>query len=172
MTTLPTVADLDVATAATATTWLRPCCASMRWAVDLLGGRPYGDLAALSSRSDQVIAALDAVDLDEAVAAHPRIGERAAGTDTESGWSRQEQSATADLAATVQQQLIAVNLAYERRFGQVFLICATGRSAEQMLDDARRRLSNTPSAEREVVRAELAAIVRLRLAKAFGAASG
>ncbi len=162
-----TVAAFDRASAPDATALLRPCCASTRWATDLVAGRPYGDVAAVAERSDDLIRTLDAGALEQALAAHPRIGDRVSGDDTESAWSRQEQSATADLAGTVAEQLVAANLAYESTFGQVFLICATGKSAEQMLAAARSRLENPPEVEREVVRRELAAIVRLRLAKAL-----
>lgn len=160
-----TVVVFDAADPVVALDRLTPCCASTRWAEALVTGRPYGDLAALARGSDDLVRELDAADLRQALAAHPRIGDRVRGDDTESTWSRQEQSATADLAATVAEQLVAANLAYESRFGQVFLICATGKSATQMLSAARTRLENTPDVEREVVRRELAAIVRLRLAK-------
>lgn len=158
---------LDAAPAGEAGALLRPCCASTRWAADLLAQRPHGTIEVLTARSGQVIERLAAADVDEALAAHPRIGERAGGHDTESAWSRQEQSATADLTATVAQQLRAGNVEYEQRFGQVFVICATGKSTEQMLDGLRRRMANPPDVEREVVRGELRQIVALRLAKAF-----
>jgi len=58
-------------------------------------------------------------------------------------------------------------VAYEQRFGHVFLICATGLSASELLDALRARLTNPVEAERDVVRGELAKIVRLRLAKGF-----
>lgn len=161
------VGRLDAAGVGEATGLLRPCCASTRWADELLALRPHGTLQALTERSRLVIAGLAGSDLDEALAAHPRIGDRVGGSDRESSWSRQEQSATAHLSATLAQQLVAANLAYERRFGQVFLICATGKSTQQMLDALRQRLTNPPDAEREVVRGELSAIVDLRLAKTF-----
>ena len=94
-----------------------------------------------------------------------RHGDRVTGTDRESAWSRQEQSGAAD--STVAEQLLAGNVAYEARFGHVFLICATGRSPQGMLAELRRRLDNTTEAERGVVRAELREIVRLRLIKTF-----
>ena len=83
------------------------------------------------------------------------------------GWSRQEQAGTTGAAEQLRQELATGNLAYEQRFGHIFLICATGLSAETMLASLRSRLRNDPIAEREVVRGELVKIVRLRLAKAF-----
>lgn len=147
---------------------LLACCGSRRWADELLARRPYGDLDALRAVSARVLAELEWPDLEEALAAHPRIGERAAGAGREAGWSRAEQAGVAEADAEVQEDLAVGNLAYEERFGHVFLICATGLSAETILTRLRERLGNDPETEREVVRAELGRIVELRLGKAFG----
>ena len=144
---------------------LLACCAARRWARELLARRPYADLAALRAVSDRVLAALTWADVEEALAAHPRIGERADGTSLEAAWSRAEQAGAADV--TVAEDLRAGNVVYEKRFGHVFLICATGLSAEAMLAALRARLGNDPAAERDVVRTELGKIVNLRLGKAF-----
>ena len=164
-------ADLDQATAATAASLLRPACASARWIGQLVSGRPYGTLDALVAASDAAIGALGWPDIEQALAAHPRIGARAepegARAGTEAAWSRQEQSGARDAPADVLAGLRAGNAAYEERFGHVFLICATGMSAASMLGALRARLGHDPAAEREVVRDELMKIVRLRLARAF-----
>jgi 2-oxo-4-hydroxy-4-carboxy-5-ureidoimidazoline decarboxylase len=141
---------------------LLACCASRRWADELLARRPYHDLAQLRSVSEQVLRALAWTDVEQALAAHPRIGERAGGTSTEATWSRDEQA-----GATPSEDLAVGNLAYEERFGHVFLICATGLSGEEMLTALRTRLGNDPATERDVVREELRKIVDLRLGKAF-----
>ncbi len=163
------VAELDRATAEKAAHLLRPSCASACWIDRLVGGRPYESLEALTAASDAAIAALSWPDIEEALAAHPRIGDRAPGSGREASWSRQEQAATATAGAggDVRARLRAGNAEYEERFGHVFLICATGRSAEQMLSALHGRLGNDAAAEREIVRSELADIVRLRLAKTF-----
>lgn len=165
------VADLDRATAATAAALLRPSCASARWIGRLVSGRPYGTLPALVAASDAALGELGWPDIEQALAAHPRIGDRPdpgpAGGDREAAWSRQEQSGTRDAPVDVQAGLRAGNAAYEERFGHVFLICATGMPAASMLDALRARLGHDPAAEREVVRDELRKIVRLRLGKAF-----
>jgi 2-oxo-4-hydroxy-4-carboxy-5-ureidoimidazoline decarboxylase len=158
---------LDEAAPAEARDLLRPCCASSAWLAAMTDGRPFGTLDSLIERSDGAIALLDWPDVVEALAAHPRIGQRLGGSDRESAWSRQEQSATAGLDRSTTDDLVAGNLAYEERFGHVFLIRATGRTAEEMLAELRKRLGNDTSTERGVVRGELAQIVRLRLAKAF-----
>ena len=161
------VAEFDAAPAADAAAELMPCCASRRWISGLVSGRPYARLDRLTAASDALLARLDWHELETALAGHPRIGDRASGASRSDGWSRQEQAGTATAADQVRQELAACNVAYERRFGHVFLICATGLSAEMMLGALRSRLDNDPIAEREVVRTELAKIVRLRLAKAF-----
>jgi 2-oxo-4-hydroxy-4-carboxy-5-ureidoimidazoline decarboxylase len=166
------VADLDRATAATAAGLLRPSCASARWAGRLVSGRPFGTLPALMAASDDAIGALGWPDIEQALAAHPRIGDRPdpgpAGGDREAAWSRQEQSGARGAPADVRARLRAGNAAYEERFGHVFLICATGMTAASMLDALQARLGHDPAAEREVVRDELRKIVRLRLGKSFG----
>lgn len=161
------VAEFDAAPVADAAAELVPCCTSRRWVSGLVSGRPYARLDRLTAASDALLAKLDWPELESVLAGHPRIGERSLGSDRAGGWSRQEQSGTADAAETVREQLAAANLAYEQRFGHVFLICATGMSAEAMLTALRSRLRNDPVAERQVVRGELVKIVRLRLAKAF-----
>ncbi|MCD0451515.1 2-oxo-4-hydroxy-4-carboxy-5-ureidoimidazoline decarboxylase [Actinocorallia sp. API 0066] len=144
---------------------LLACCAVPRWAREVTAGRPYPDVSALQEGAIGLLDALSWEEVLEALDAHPRIGERAAGASTEAAWSRQEQSAAADPEEDVKRALVAANVAYEERFGHVFLICATGRSAEEILKAARARLANPPDAERRAVRRELAAIVRLRLEK-------
>jgi 2-oxo-4-hydroxy-4-carboxy-5-ureidoimidazoline decarboxylase len=159
--------EFDIARPADAAAELMPCCASHRWVSELVAGRPYRELAALVDASDQALAGLDWVDVVQALSAHPRIGERASGSAPEANWSRSEQSGAADLESATARELVEANRAYERKFGYVFLICATGLSAQQMIDSARLRLGNDPFAERVIVAAELGKIVRLRLAKAF-----
>jgi 2-oxo-4-hydroxy-4-carboxy-5-ureidoimidazoline decarboxylase len=110
------------------------------------------------------VTALEWPDVLEALAAHPRIGERATGADREAAFSRQEQSSAAGELA---EDLHAANVAYEERFGWVFLICATGRTAAEILGALAARLGNDEPTEQATVRAELAAIVDLRLAKVF-----
>jgi 2-oxo-4-hydroxy-4-carboxy-5-ureidoimidazoline decarboxylase len=171
------VAEFDTMAPEAAQRLLWPCCASDRWVSQLVRGRPHGTLERLGQASDQLVAQLEWSEIEQALSAHPRIGERAPGADREARWSRDEQSAlqpvhteqtqTGPSQTDVATALAEGNLAYEQRFGHVFLICATGRSAVQILAALRSRLGNEPVAEHEVVRAELSDIVRLRLAKTF-----
>jgi 2-oxo-4-hydroxy-4-carboxy-5-ureidoimidazoline decarboxylase len=142
---------------------LLTCCAAPRWAWLVAEGRPFGDVAALRACSDDAIAALDWEHLLPALDAHPRIGARLASGGREAAWSRAEQAGAAGADARTAAALAQANVDYERRFGHVFLICATGLSAERMLTEARVRLDNDPVTEQRCVRRELAAITRLRL---------
>ncbi|HVV20490.1 MAG TPA: 2-oxo-4-hydroxy-4-carboxy-5-ureidoimidazoline decarboxylase [Pseudonocardiaceae bacterium] len=139
---------------------LRACCAATAWIEAMVAGRPYPDEAALAAASDAATAALDDTGLGQALAGHPRIGERAAGA-----WSRREQSGMAAADADVRTAIAAANAEYEQRFGHVYLVCATGRDAAELLAICRARLGNSAETERGVVLGELAAINRLRLAK-------
>jgi 2-oxo-4-hydroxy-4-carboxy-5-ureidoimidazoline decarboxylase len=159
------VATLDAMSAPDAEALLRPACASRAWLAAMVAGRPYGSSATLLARSGAALAELDWRDVLDALAAHPRIGERAAGSDREAAWSRQEQSGASDAATEVAEALRAGNVAYEARFDHVFLICATGRTSDDILAALTARLGNDPKREREVVRTELAAIVERRLCK-------
>jgi 2-oxo-4-hydroxy-4-carboxy-5-ureidoimidazoline decarboxylase len=136
---------------------LRQVCAAPRWAREVAAGRPHPDVVSLQATAE---VALTDADLDEAMAGHPRIGDRTAG-----GASRREQSGVADADAEVLAALADGNRAYEERFGHVYLVCATGRSAQELLDILRSRLGNDPATERAVALAELAAINRLRIAR-------
>lgn len=166
---LASVTELDRATVAGATAALRPCCASTRWVSQLVAGRPYRTLSALAEASDAALAALTWPDIEEALAAHPRIGDRPAGASQEAAWSRQEQAGTSTAGPGAQAALRSASAAYEERFGHVFLICATGLRTSDMLIALHERMSNDPASEREAVRQELGKIAALRLAKAFGA---
>src|ERR1700730_14543755 len=140
------------------------CCESRSFARRLVGDRQYRDAAVLQ---DAVTAAFEALtwdDIVESMNAHPRIGDRVRA----GGWSAAEQSGAAAADEAVRQALADGNLAYEERFGHVFLICATGLSGQDMVDQLRARLSHDPHAEQTVTREELLKITRLRLAKLLG----
>ncbi len=154
------VAEFDALPAAAAEQELHALCRAPRWAREVAAGRPYGSEAALQAAA---AAALTDADLDEALAGHPRIGDRGAG-----GRSRREQSAVATAEADVLTALAQGNAEYEERFGHVYLVCATGRSAEDLLATLQARLRNDPAAERAVALRELAAINRLRIAGLVG----
>jgi 2-oxo-4-hydroxy-4-carboxy-5-ureidoimidazoline decarboxylase len=170
MTTVgPALAGFNALPAAEAEAELRSCCASAAWARQVAAGRPYPDLAALCDAADAALAGLRWPDLAEALAVHPRIGERASGEGREAGWSRREQAGIGSESAPATHAALAeANREYERRFGHVFLVFASGRTATELLAAARERLGNPPDVEREVVRGELGKIARLRLERLLG----
>ncbi|MGW0605215.1 2-oxo-4-hydroxy-4-carboxy-5-ureidoimidazoline decarboxylase [Streptomyces sp. NPDC002644] len=140
---------------------LREICASASWAEHLLARRPYPDAEALYAANDAATAALTDDGLAEAMAGHPPIGRPRPGDPV----SAREQRGMAGASEALKAEMLELNLAYQERFGHVFLICATGRGAQEMRDAARARLGNTPEREREVVRVELGMINRIRLAR-------
>jgi 2-oxo-4-hydroxy-4-carboxy-5-ureidoimidazoline decarboxylase len=142
---------------------LLACCASPGWARTVAAGRPYADVAAVLSAGGAALAEQPWSEIARALDAHPRIGQRVAGDGAEAAWSRREQAGAAGADPQTAAALRAANEAYERRFGRVFLIFATGRTAGEMLAAARERLGNDEETERAVVRAELARITQLRL---------
>jgi 2-oxo-4-hydroxy-4-carboxy-5-ureidoimidazoline decarboxylase len=142
-------------------TALREACASTAWAKRLLAARPYATCEDLYAASDAAMAELTAGDLDEAMAGHPPIGRPEPGDPT----SAREQSGMAGASDALKAEMLELNLAYQERFGHVFLICATGRTGEQMRDAVRERIGNPPEREREIVRTELGKINRIRLAR-------
>ncbi|MFI6159630.1 MULTISPECIES: 2-oxo-4-hydroxy-4-carboxy-5-ureidoimidazoline decarboxylase [Micromonospora] len=144
---------------------LLACCAVPRWAREVAAGRPYPDLAALLAAAHAASAGLTWPEVAQALAAHPRIGQRPAGQRREDGWSRGEQSGLDAASARSRADIAEANEAYERRFGHLFLVCAAGRSDAELLAAARDRLAHDEATEREVVRGELAKIAALRIRK-------
>ncbi|MGZ4468245.1 MAG: 2-oxo-4-hydroxy-4-carboxy-5-ureidoimidazoline decarboxylase [Nocardioidaceae bacterium] len=158
------IEDFNAAPADEVTAALLACCAVPGWAAAIAEGRPYADAPALLARADQAARRLTPAEVDLALAAHPRIGERPAGADPEAAWSRQEQAAV-DRDDETARALVEGNRAYEDRFGRVYLVCASGRSGAELLADLRRRLGNDDATEAAVVADELRKIALLRLGK-------
>jgi 2-oxo-4-hydroxy-4-carboxy-5-ureidoimidazoline decarboxylase len=142
------------------------CCGSTRWTDGMLARRPFSTAAALFSAADAVWAGLDRADYLQAFSHHPAIGARAGDRQTAAGsFSAQEQAQVAQAGATTLQALAALNRDYQQRFGFVFLVCATGKSADQMLALLRARIDNPPEIELRIAAGEQAKITRLRLEK-------
>ena len=154
--------DFNTAPAAEVTPALLACCDVPAWAAAVRDSRPYADVDALLATADRAARQLAPADVDRALDAHPRIGERPHRPGTEAGWSRQEQSGVSDDAGT-QRALAEANRRYEQRFGRVFLICATGLSSTDVLAAVHRRLANDHRTEDAVVAEELRRIALLRL---------
>ncbi|MFD6416592.1 2-oxo-4-hydroxy-4-carboxy-5-ureidoimidazoline decarboxylase [Streptomyces sp. NPDC060194] len=140
---------------------LHEVCASSAWGSALLVHRPYATTDALFAASDAAMAELTADDLAEAMAGHPPIGRPTPGDPT----SAREQRGMAGASEELKAEMLALNLDYQDRFGHVFLICATGLTAEQMRDAVKARSGHSPEQEREIVRTELGKINRIRLTR-------
>ena len=155
-----TLGELNTLPSREAEATLLRCSGSRRWAGQMASARPFATRDALYEAAERIWWNLDPDDWREAFAAHPRIGERGGAR-----WSLQEQSGAQSAAETTQAELAAVNAAYEARFGYIFIVCATGKSGDEMLAIAKRRLDNDPSSELQGAATEQAAIARLRLGK-------
>lgn len=153
---------LNAAPADELTPTLLACCDVPAWADAVLTGRPYARAEDLYAVADRAARRFSSAEVDRALAAHPRIGQRAQGNGAGAGWSRQEQSGVSQDAA-VQQALLEGNRAYEDRFDRVFLVRAAGRDADEILAELTRRLGNDPATERAETTAQLAEITRLRV---------
>ncbi|WP_058042420.1 2-oxo-4-hydroxy-4-carboxy-5-ureidoimidazoline decarboxylase [Streptomyces roseifaciens] len=157
----PGLARFNAAGDGAARAALQAVCAGRAWADAVLGGRPYPTAEALYAASDAATAALTAGGLAEAMAAHPPIGRPEPGDPA----SAREQRGMAQAPPGIRAEMRALDLAYQDKFGHVFLICATGLDAARMLDAIRHRTDNTPEHERGIVREELGKINRIRLAR-------
>lgn len=135
------------------------CCGSTRWAAAVAARRPFTTAEELLQIADDVWWTLEGGDWLEAFARHPRIGGRAA------GWASDEQSGVRGAKQETLSRLTALNQNYERKFGHVFLIFATGKSAAEIVAQLELRVSNDPVTELKIAAAEQAKITRLRLQK-------
>ncbi|WP_248305593.1 2-oxo-4-hydroxy-4-carboxy-5-ureidoimidazoline decarboxylase [Agromyces sp. H66] len=144
---------------------LRACLHVERWVDEVADAAPYASLDELLAAAMAAATPLAPAEIDEALAAHPRIGEKPTGDGAAARFSRAEQSSAdaAELAAAI----AAGNRAYEERFGRVFLIRAAGRSRSEILDELNRRLELDDASELAVVGEQLREIMLLRLEKLF-----
>ncbi|WP_353828671.1 2-oxo-4-hydroxy-4-carboxy-5-ureidoimidazoline decarboxylase [Agromyces sp. SYSU T0242] len=143
--------------------FLRPCLDVDRWCADLADGRPYASVDALAARAEAAASPFTRAEVDGALAHHPRIGERPAGSGAEAAMSRAEQAGVDPADAEVAAALERGNRAYEERFGRVFLIRAAGRSSRDILEALSERLTHTAEEEEPVVADQLRQIAVLRL---------
>jgi OHCU decarboxylase len=147
---------------------LLKCCGSERWAARMADARPFHDVDSLLRTSDRIWLSLDAKDWLEAFGHHPKIGERKAAakvSEDAQRWSEEEQAGTRDSSEDVMKELLAANREYERRFGFIFIVCATGKTTEEMLALLKDRLKNDADRELHVAAEEQRRITRLRLKK-------
>jgi OHCU decarboxylase len=161
------VAELNALSERDATRELAACCGSSRWIMGMAARRPFPSREAVLFAADEVWDGLAAADWLEAFAHHPRIGEAhaAAASPESERWAAGEQSRAAEADAGVKRELAAAQREYEERFGHIFLICATGKTAADILAAARARMHNDADTELRVAADEQRQITRLRLEK-------
>jgi OHCU decarboxylase len=144
------------------------CCGSTRWARRMAEERPFESVAKLAETAERIWWSLEPQDWLEAFHSHPKIGEKKAAavtSDQSARWSEAEQAAVNDAASATLQQLAELNRQYEQKFGYIFIVCATGKTSEEMLEILRERLGNEPDQELRNAAAEQAKITQLRLNK-------
>jgi OHCU decarboxylase len=147
---------------------LLKCCGSRNWARLITEARPFAGPDELLAKADRVWQSLSEIDWLEAFRAHPKIGEQkaAAGQSEQArSWSAQEQSGIEGAATDTRAALAAGNQEYEKRFGFIFIVCASGKSSAEMLAILKGRLQNEPGTELRVAAGEQRKITRLRLEK-------
>jgi 2-oxo-4-hydroxy-4-carboxy-5-ureidoimidazoline decarboxylase len=147
---------------------LRACCGSSRWVERMIAARPFGASSRAREEADRIWNGLSRADWLEAFDHHPRIGEQKAAVVQDAkgaAWSREEQSKVTAAGDDVRKELARVNAEYERRFGYIYIVCASGKSAGELLSIARARLANDPDTELRVAAEEQRKIMQLRLAK-------
>lgn len=155
----------------TATKVILPCNGSLAWAIGVVNLYPFDTPDELFAASDKVWLALPEKDWQQAFDSHPRIGEHKAKAATAQSlkWSAGEQSAANPDEAT-QTALAAANKEYEQKFGRIFIVCATGKSAAEILAILQRRLANDPATELKEAAEQQRQITQIRLRKWLGVA--
>jgi OHCU decarboxylase len=156
-----TLDDLNRMDPQSAADLLKPCGGSQRWAEQMAGCRPFSNSSELHRAADWVWGALGRGDWLEAFASHPKIGE----TKEASEWSKREQKSVAGASGDTRARLARLNEQYQGRFGFIFIICATGRSTEEMLRAIEGRLQNHPDHEILEAGEEQRKIIHVRLDK-------
>ena len=168
------LADLNALDAEAAAAEFLRCCGSTGWARQMAAARPFADAGAMALAGGVIWSSLQPADWLEAFAAHPRIGQtgsgRARGSDGSggldgAGWPDQEQAGVADAAEETRRRLADANRDYEARFGYIFIVCATGKAAGEMLALLEARLRHDANEELRIAAEEQRTITRLRLNK-------
>jgi OHCU decarboxylase len=168
------VEELDALPAEEAADLFRSCCGASAWVSAMVAQRPFKSANALLAAADDVWINAHSKDWKEAFDYHPRIGESSAAaqqTDRAREMSVSEQALARLASSNVHDQMSLVNLAYERKFGFIYVVSAAGKDARELLDIARKRLKNDPETELRVAAEEQRMITRLRLQKLLGVAT-
>ncbi len=141
------------------------CCGARRWAVTMAEMRPFSSVEELRAAADRVWVKMVEADWLEAFACHPRIGEGRQAPEQAAAWSGQEQAGVNSAEEETLRELADGNARYEQRFGFTYIVCATGKSAEEMLRILRRRLGNVREAELREAAEQQRQITQIRIGK-------
>ena len=150
---------------------LTKCCGSSNWVEQVANEAPFSDGSQLFDAAERAAAGLSKADWLEAFGHHPQIGQKKAAASQSaqaSRWSEQEQASSVSAPSKVQLELADANAAYQARFGYIFIVCATGKSADEILSLLKQRMNNAPEAELKIAAGEQRKITRLRLEKILG----
>ena len=150
------------------------CCGASAWVEAMSLARPYANRDARWTAAERADAALAESDWREAFTHHPRIGDAAALRErfaTTAAWAGDEQRGASGASDPTIEALADGNRDYEQKFGYIFIVCATGKSADEMLGLLRARIGNDPQKEIELAAAEQRKITRLRLEKLLAEAT-
>ena len=146
----------------------KSCCCATRWAEQMVHRRPFATRDELVATGNEVWWSLTSDDWLEAFRAHPKIGEKKAvsvASVQSAQWSNSEQAGVRNASDETTELLAKLNREYETTFGYIFIVCATGKSAEEMLAILRERIGNEPGKELRIAAGEQAKITELRLKK-------
>jgi 2-oxo-4-hydroxy-4-carboxy-5-ureidoimidazoline decarboxylase len=162
-----TLASWNAASADEALAAMMACCGARRWAEAMVALRPIAGIEELCDAGDSIWSTMKEADWHEAFACHPRIGERKTihAPAQSAAWSQEEQSSARRATVRVLAQLAVGNAGYEKRFGFTYIVCATGKSAEEMLAILNRRLANDPATELREAAEQQRQIMQIRLRK-------
>jgi 2-oxo-4-hydroxy-4-carboxy-5-ureidoimidazoline decarboxylase len=142
------------------------CCGANRWAATMVLARPFNSAVELCAAADRTWSAMEETDWLEAFACHPRIGERmGTGASRSADWSRQEQASVGSAQEQLLRELAESNALYEERFGFTYIVCATGKTADEMLAILKRRLESDRAAELRQAAEQQRQIMQIRLRK-------
>jgi OHCU decarboxylase len=163
-----TLADFNALSASGAEAALLDCCGATRWTRQVAAQRPYDSAKALYAAADAAWQKMERDDILEAFGHHPQIGQKAAtGSESHRRWSEGEQTGARSAAEDVKTRLARGNRAYFEKFGYIFIVCATGKTADEMLALLEQRLQNDAARELPIAAEQQRLIMRLRLEKLF-----
>ncbi len=161
-----TLGEFNALPAVQAESALMDCCGSARWAASVASQRPYANTEALHKAADSIWWKLERADWLEAFSHHPQIGDKpASGSDSARQWAAGEQSGARAATDDVKARLARANRAYFEKFGYIYIVCATGKTAEGMLAILNQRLQNDIPSELSIAAEQQRLITRIRLEK-------